>query len=282
MLALVSGHYPAGPGQVALTSQVAALYNTHAGGNWRQGSRARRVAGIVENPGNLADEFALITPGQVGAPTEVTVLFDATPASVSAFRFPAGATVQTPPPPGGVSPAFIVLAAATLGLIFVGLVAVASFTVLARRRLRALGMLGSLGAADRNIALVMTANGAIIGTAGAIAGALAGFAAWSGYRPYLETSAGHRIGVLHLPWPVIGTGMVLAVVTSVLASRRPARRPPGCRCTRRWRGVRSRRRRRAAPPCPASSCCSPARPCWCCPAGGGITAEPPRWRRWAA
>jgi putative ABC transport system permease protein len=223
MLALVSGHYPAGPGQVALTSQVAALYNTHAGGNWRQGSRARRVAGIVENPGNLADEFALITPGQVGAPTEVTVLFDATPASVSAFRFPAGATVQTPPPPGGVSPAFIVLAAATLGLIFVGLVAVASFTVLARRRLRALGMLGSLGAADRNIALVMTANGAIIGTAGAIAGALAGFAAWSGYRPYLETSAGHRIGVLHLPWPVIGTGMVLAVVTSVLASRRPAR-----------------------------------------------------------
>ena len=222
-LALVSGHYPHGPGQVALTSQVAALYDTHAGGIWRQGGRARRVVGIVENPGNLADEFALVSPGQAGAPTEVTVLFDATPASVAAFRFPAGATIQTPPPSGGVSPAFIVLAAATLGLIFVGLVAVASFTVLARRRLRALGMLGSLGAADRNIALVMTANGAITGAAGAIAGALAGFAAWSGYRPHLETSAGHRIGVLHLPWPVIGTGMVLAVLTSILASRRPAR-----------------------------------------------------------
>src|SRR5215467_1872577 len=218
-LTLVSGHYPAGPGQVALTSQVAALYNTHAGGNWRQGGRARRVAGIVENPSNLTDEFALVTLGQVGAPAEVTVLFDATPASVAAFRFPDGATVQTPPPSGGISPAFIVLAAATLGLIFVGLVAVASFTVLARRRLRALGMLGSLGASDRNIALVMTANGAITGTAGAIAGALAGFAAWSGYRPHLETSAGHRIGVLHLPWPVIGTGMALAVLTSILASR---------------------------------------------------------------
>ena len=222
-LALVSGHYPHGPGQVALTSQVAALYNAHAGGIWRQGGRARRVVGIVENPGNLADAFALVTLGQAGAPGQVTVLFDATPASVAAFRFPAGATVQTPPPSGGVSPSFIVLAAATLGLIFVGLVAVASFTVLARRRLRALGMLGSLGAADRNIALVMTANGAIAGIAGAIAGALAGFAAWSGYRPQLETSAGHRIGVLHLPWPVIGTGMVLAVLTSILASRRPAR-----------------------------------------------------------
>src|SRR5262249_52713226 len=204
-------------------SRVAALYTTRAGGIGRQGGAARRVAGIVENPGNLADAFALVTLGQAGAPAEVTVLFDATPASVAAFRFPVGATVQTSPPSGGMSPAFIVLAAATLGLIFVGLVSVASFTVLARRRLRALGMLGSLGAADRNIALVMTANGAITGTAGAIAGALAGVAAWAGYRPHLQTSAGHRIGVLPLPWPVMGTGMVLAVLTSILASRRPAR-----------------------------------------------------------
>jgi putative ABC transport system permease protein len=182
-LALVAGHYPHGPGQVALTSQTAALYNAHAGGIWRQGGRARRVVGIVENPGNLLDEFALVSPGQVGAPTEVTVLFDATRASAAAFRFPPGAIVQTPPQQsGGIGPAFIVLAAAMLGLIFVGLVAVASFTVLARRRLRALGMLGSLGAAESNIALVMTANGAIAGTAGAVAGALAGFAAWLGYR----------------------------------------------------------------------------------------------------
>ncbi len=36
----------------------------------------------------------------------------------------------------------------TLGLLFVGLMAVAGFTVMAQRRLRALGMLGSLGATD--------------------------------------------------------------------------------------------------------------------------------------
>jgi putative ABC transport system permease protein len=223
-LALVSGHYPHGPGQVALTSQVAALYNTRSGGIWRQGGQARRVVGIVENPSNLVDEFALVSPGQVRTPTEVTVLFDASRAGAAGFRFPAGAIVATPPPrSGGIGPAFIVLAAAMLGLIFVGLVAVASFTVLARRRLRALGMLGSLGAADSNIALVMTANGVIAGAAGAVAGALIGFAAWVGYRPHLETSAGHRIGVLQLPWWVIGTGMVLAVVTSALASWRPAR-----------------------------------------------------------
>ena len=35
LLSLVSGTYPAGPGQVALTSQVATLDHTHAGGTWQ-------------------------------------------------------------------------------------------------------------------------------------------------------------------------------------------------------------------------------------------------------
>src|SRR5215831_6317075 len=51
-LAMIPGHYPHGPGQVALTSQAAALYNIHAGGIWRQGGQSRRAVGIVENPSN--------------------------------------------------------------------------------------------------------------------------------------------------------------------------------------------------------------------------------------
>jgi putative ABC transport system permease protein len=223
-LALVSGHYPAGPDQVALTSQVATLYNVRAGGTWHQGGQARRVTGIVENPSHVLDEFALVAAGQVSAPDQVTILFDASARAVAGYRFPAGATVQAPAPPsGGIGPAIIVLALAVLGLIFIGLVAVAGFTVLAQRRLRALGMLGSLGAADRHVRLVMTANGAITGLAGTLAGAAAGIAAWFAYRPHLETSAGHRIDPLHLPWWLIATGMVLAVVTAIAAASRPAR-----------------------------------------------------------
>ncbi|MCW2905804.1 MAG: hypothetical protein JWL68_593 [Actinomycetia bacterium] len=223
-LALVSGHYPAGPDQVALTSQVATLYNLRAGGTWHQGGQDRRVTGIVENPSHLPDEFALVAAGQVSAPDQVTILFDASARAVAGYRFPAGATVEAPAPSsGGIGPAIIVLALAVLGLIFIGLVAVAGFTVLAQRRLRALGMLGSLGAADRHVRLVMTANGAIAGLTGALAGAAAGFAAWFAYRPYLETSAGHQIDPLHLPWWLIATGMVLAVVTAIAAASRPAR-----------------------------------------------------------
>src|SRR5258708_17505896 len=77
MLSLASGHYPSGTGQAALTSGVASELHLNVGDTWRAGGSARRVVGIVANPQNLLDEFALVAPGQVSAPTLVTVLFDA-------------------------------------------------------------------------------------------------------------------------------------------------------------------------------------------------------------
>ncbi|HEX6521007.1 MAG TPA: hypothetical protein VF070_13515 [Streptosporangiaceae bacterium] len=68
LLGLVSGTYPAGPGQAALTSQVASLYNVQVGGNWQAVGTTWRVTGIVQDPSNLADEFALVAPGQVTHP----------------------------------------------------------------------------------------------------------------------------------------------------------------------------------------------------------------------
>ena len=50
------------------------------------------MIGIVENPQNLLDTFALVAPGQVTRPTQVTVLFDATPLSFATFNFPPGTT----------------------------------------------------------------------------------------------------------------------------------------------------------------------------------------------
>ena len=74
LLSLVSGTYPAGPGQVALTSQVATLYGTHVGGTWQAAGTTWRVTGIVQDPSNLADEFALVAPGQVTHPSQVVML----------------------------------------------------------------------------------------------------------------------------------------------------------------------------------------------------------------
>jgi putative ABC transport system permease protein len=219
LLALVSGHYPSGAGQVALTSQVASLYNLHTGSVWHVGGRAWRVTGMVENPSNLLDEFALVAPGQVTAPTQVTILLGAGRIGV----LPAAASLSYPTPTtSGISPAMIVLVVAVLGLIFIGLVSVAGFTVMAQRRLRALGMLSALGATEKNVRLVMVADGAAVGVVATVAGAVIGFAAWFAYYPQLETDTAHRIDPANLPWWAIIVGMVLAVLTAVLAARRPA------------------------------------------------------------
>jgi putative ABC transport system permease protein len=222
MLALVSGRYPAAAGQVALTGAVADLYGVHGGGVVRLAGRSYRVTGIVQNPSNLLDEFALVEPGQVTVPAQVSIPLDAGRGGLPGL--PSAASVSYPGTGGsGISPELIALAASVLGLVFIGLVAVAGFTVLAQRRLRALGMLSSLGATERDVQLVMVANGAAVGVAAVIAGTIAGFGAWLAYIPHLQAAAGHVIDPLVLPWWVIMTGMALAVITAMLAARQPAR-----------------------------------------------------------
>ena len=226
MLSLVSGHFPAGPGQVAVTQGVAAAYNLRIGDLWRQGGQVRRVTGIVQNPQSLLDEFALVAPGQISQPSQVTVLFTAprdknlsSIGSVSQYLV----TRQDAAANNPLNPETIVLGLVTVGMLLIALVAVGGFTVLAQRRLRSLGMLGALGATDKNIRLVVRVNGVLVGVVGALAGAVLGLAVWLAYRPRLESSAHHLIGPFQLPWIVIGPAMALAVVATYFAASRPAR-----------------------------------------------------------
>src|SRR5580704_3356311 len=222
MLSLVSGHYPSGPGQVALTQGLASTFNVRAGDTWHGAGQSWQVVGIVQNPQSLLDEFALVAPGQVTSPSQVSVLFNAPGVDVTRL----GHNYQTPQSAasGNVfNPETIVFAVATVGMLLIALVAVGGFTVLAQRRLRSIGMLGALGATDRNIRLVVLANGAVVGIAGAILGAALGLAGWLAYRPALEQSAHHLIGMFSLPWGVIGLALLLAVVAAVFAAWRPAR-----------------------------------------------------------
>ena len=230
LLSLVSGTYPAGAGQVALTSQVASRYGTHVGGTWQAAGTTWRVTGIVQDPSNLADEFALVAPGQVTHPSQVIMLLSS-PAVQQAAGDGSGtlpgipaATVTVPAGiAGGSSPAVLVLVVEVLGLAFIGLVSVASFSVMAQRRLRALGMLGAIGATERHLRLVMIAGGLVVGVAAALAGAVLGLAAWFAYVPTLQQAVGHVVNAANLPWWAFATGAVFAIATPVLAARGPAR-----------------------------------------------------------
>ena len=200
------------------------------GGTWQAAGTTWRVTGIVQDPSNLADEFALVAPGQVTHPSQVIMLLGSAAAQqaisggngtlpgvpAATVSFPTGSA-------SGFSPATVVLLVEVLGLVFIGLVSVAGFSVMAQRRLRALGMLSAIGATERNLRLVMIVNGLAVGVTGALAGAVLGFAAWFAYVPTLQQATGHVVDAANLPWWAFALGVVFAIATSVLASRRPAK-----------------------------------------------------------
>ena len=164
------------------------------GDTWAVGGVDRQVVGIVENPQSLLDEFALVAPGQVTDPTGVTVLFDQPGAPLSSFK---GVQVETPASvaqSNPINPETISLVALVLGMLLIALVSIGGFTVLAQRRMRSIGMLESIGATDRHVRLVVSANGAVVGVVGAILGFVIGLAVWLIYRPEsrAELAPSHR------------------------------------------------------------------------------------------
>jgi putative ABC transport system permease protein len=228
MLHLVSGSYPTGAGQIAVTSAVASTFNLKIGDSWTVNGRPLRVVGTVENPKNLQDSFALVAPGQIRTPSALTLLVDARGSAVMDFHLP-GAPVQAVMSNGTTAAqqqreqALAVLLLATIGLSFIGLVAVAGFTVMAQRRLRALGLIGAIGATDRQVRRVLLANGTAVGTVGACAGTVVGLVVWFALRPAFENLVGHRIDPLKIPWWAVIAGAALAIITALAASWWPAR-----------------------------------------------------------
>jgi len=224
MLALTRGHYPAGAGQVAVTGQLAQTLQLHVGSPLSLDGH-QTVTGIVENPSDLNDQFALVSPSSAGRPQTVTVLLDASPASFGAFRaaFRGPLVWQERGPGTQGKVAGVALALVTVLLLLVSLVAAAGFAVIAARRQRQLGMLAAIGATRKQLRMVMVAGGAIVGVIAAVSGTVVGLAAWIAAAPGLETFAGHRIDRFAIPWSLIALGMVLAVVTATGAAWWPAR-----------------------------------------------------------
>ena len=169
-----------------------------------------------------------------------------------------------------------VLTVATVALFLVSLVAAASFVVVAQRRLRQLGMLAAVGATEKQIRLVMVANGAVAGAVAAVAGTVVGVAGWIAARP---TSGGSR----RLPGRRLQRAVVAArrrraarrrhrrrrgVVAGPHDGPHPARAGPVGPATatvagpplRRPRRGLHRRRRRLSWPSPATSSTPPATP----------------------
>lgn len=225
MLRLDKGRYPTAADEVALTADAAKTFDVKLGGRWNASGRALHVVGLVENPLNLLDQFALVAPGQSVSPSGYSILLNAPSHALDSFRLPShtGMSVSGRSSASQAAVAAVVLAIATMGLLFVGLMAVAGFAVMAQRRQRALGMVGSLGATDRHLRLVVLANGAAVGATAAVVGAAVGLAGWFAFVPTLQSIVKRRVDPLSLPWWAIVAAVLLTFVTAVAASWWPAR-----------------------------------------------------------
>jgi putative ABC transport system permease protein len=225
MLALVRGHYPAGAGQVAVTSGVAQNLQVRIGSVLSLPGHHQKVTGIVENPSDLKDQFALVPPSAADPAQGVTVLLDASPAAFRAFRdaFHGQLVWQARGASTRGAAAAGALGAVTVLMVLVSLVAAAAFAVIAARRQRQLGLLAAIGATRRQLRMVMVAGGALVGVIAAVAGAVIGLAAWFAAAPHLEESAGHRIDKFAVPWYLVALAMLLAVLTAAGAAWWPAR-----------------------------------------------------------
>jgi putative ABC transport system permease protein len=226
-LALRRGAYPTGPGQVAVTDGVATMLGLGLGKTLALGGHSRTVVGIVENPLDLSDEFALVTRASAGPPDDVTVLVDAGDTSFDAFtahaadrRALVGARTRGSTQ---VQDALAMFSVATVFLLLAMLVAAAGFAVIAQRRLRQLGMLAAIGATEKHLRLVLLWNGAVVGAIGALVGAGAGLGLWVAIAPMLEGAVDHRIDRLSVPWPLLATVVLVAVAGATAAAWWPGR-----------------------------------------------------------
>src|SRR5215207_8291758 len=219
LLALREGSYPKSPTEVAVTDGVAELLQVDIGSSLTLEGQRWTVVGIVENPRKLSEEFALVSPSSALAADRVAVLVDASEEAVDSFF---GRGPNAPPAFAGaqrrgndfsdVPP-----------LVMLSVVAAAGFAVVAQRRLRQLGMLAATGATEKHLRLVLLANGAIVGAIAALVGVTVGLAAWVVFAPTLESAVDHRIDRLSLPWWLIATTILLAIVGATAAAWWPGR-----------------------------------------------------------
>ena len=222
MLSLVSGRYPSSASEVALTQSVASAFNLHIGSSVTEAGVTRTMVGIVADPLDTLDEFALVLPGQVRSPSNTELLFDAPgvkPASIG----PNAEDLSQASSHNAINPETIIAVVALFGMVLIALVSVGGFMVLAQRRLRSLGLLAANGATTKHLRLVVRTNGVIVGLVATVIGGLIGLVVWLLSRPTIERTGHHAIGAFHLPWIVIGPAMGLAIVATYLAAGRPAR-----------------------------------------------------------
>jgi putative ABC transport system permease protein len=245
MLTLVGGRFPTTTAEAAITAEVARLAGTSVGGRIELAERGSLdVVGIVEDDLQLKARTILLDP---------TAALDAVATKEAAWlvRLPPGsdaravvgdlsAPVSTDSvAEGEAPPAFSVTARADiirdgadigpatvvlggLALVDAALVAAAAFGVGVRRRQRELGLMAATGAEPRHVMGSVLAEALVLGSIGAIAGAVVGLIGALAASPFLDGLTEHRNPAIALDVAILLIAGAMGTLTAVIAAVAPA------------------------------------------------------------
>ena len=224
MLALLEGRYPTEPGELAVSDPLAGELGVAAESVLTvDGGVEMAVVGVVENPNSRSDLFILASPDFADGVSSVTLLVDAGRVRAEAFRGIGDPTpVYADRGRVGALEAVAVLGLIEVAFVMVALIAAAGFIAIAQRRQRQLGMLAAIGAVEQHLRMVTITNGAVVGAAAGVFGAVLGLLGWFLVAPTVGDRAGIRLERLDTPWWLAAIG-VLAVATTTAAAWWPAR-----------------------------------------------------------
>jgi putative ABC transport system permease protein len=226
MLTVREGRAPATTGEAAITDGVASMLSLTIDDTIDIDGTARKVVGLVENPSKLNDEFVLVPPSEIANSDSVAMLMNATDAQLRHFGDEIGGGIrlgERSKVPEDVLAGVLTLLASTVVLLLVALIASASFTVIAQRRIPQYGMLSAIGGSERHIRLTVLASGALIGTVAAVGGVVAGIGGWLALAPAMDSLVDHRVDTTNIPWWIVITGALLAIAAATGAAWWPAR-----------------------------------------------------------
>src|SRR3954454_6825474 len=166
LLDLRAGRYPTADDEAAVTDWVRSTLDVGVGSTIDLDGVSRKIVGIVENPSNFDDEFVLLPYSQLSTSNYVRMLVNANEAQIQSFHPPGdGNRILNGrgDVPANLVAAILVLVVSTVVLFLVALIAAASFTVIAQRRLPQMGMMSAVGATEKHLRLTMLATGTVTG-----------------------------------------------------------------------------------------------------------------------
>jgi putative ABC transport system permease protein len=243
MLTVVDGRTPKGTDEAAITQAVADAAKVSIGGSIElEHGGTRRVVGLIENPGYLAEMSVVIDPVLAPSEEDFAIWLIGLPPGTDPEAIVQATMLDPSVNPDiqimsrqstlqqfgdSVSPTILILG--SLALVEASLIASAAFAVSIRRRQRELGLLAATGATPRQLAGTVLAGGAILGVAACVVGVVVGLAAAFAISPWLDQLTQRRnpplvVDVASLVGPVI-VGFVAALIAALVPARTVSRVP---------------------------------------------------------